>query len=194
VQSAAAPCDRVDPDSDVIDRIYGGDTAGALRCLMDRHGTAVFRYCRVQLHDPMLAEDVHQQIFLEAFRDLAGFQERAMLRTWLFSIARHRVLDALKHRRRAQARVENAEPPDVADPRPSVVESLDEHRLHAALIAGLDRLSPDVRAAVLLRFQQGFSFEELAEMFNEKPGTLHARVARAMPQLRAAIEARLRQP
>src|SRR5262249_11547038 len=89
-----------DPDSDVLGLVANGDMKGALRRLMQRHGTSVYRYCREALRDRALAEDVQQQVFVSAFRDLPKFSGRSTVRTWLFAIARHRVLDAAKSRRR----------------------------------------------------------------------------------------------
>src|SRR4030095_7994221 len=96
----------VDPDSDVLDQVANGDMTGALRRLMQRHGTSVFRYCREALRDRALAEDVHQQVFIAAFRDLPQCSGRSTVRTWLFAIARHRLLDAAKSRRRARSHVD----------------------------------------------------------------------------------------
>ncbi|HET7506409.1 MAG TPA: RNA polymerase sigma factor [Kofleriaceae bacterium] len=183
--------DRVDPDHDVLALVAAGEVAAALRHLMHRHGKAVYRYCREALRDPALADDVHQQVFIQAFRDLPRFRGRSKLRTWLFAIARNRVLDAVKVRKRAQAHLDEADLLGVPDARPPVDHALDDARLHAALIASVADLGDDVRTTVLLRYQQGFSFDEMGEIFGEKPGTLHARVARAMPVLRAGIEARL---
>jgi RNA polymerase sigma-70 factor (ECF subfamily) len=163
---------------------------GALRLLMQRYGTSVYRYCREALRDAALAEDVQQQVFIAAFRALPSFGELSSLRTWLFGIARHRVLDAAKSRRRARSQVDGDDATQVADPRPSPGERLDDARLQEALLGCLDRLRPAVLTAVLLRFQQGFSFEEMATMCDEKPGTLQAQVARALPVLRLCIESR----
>ena len=115
------------------------------------------------------------------------------MRTWLFSIARHRVLvlDAAKARRRTQGHIAEAELADAPDPRPSPAESIDDLRLRAALAAGLGELGEHVRTAVLLGYQQGFTFEEMAEVCCEKSDTLHARVTRALPLLRAGIESRM---
>ncbi len=181
----------VDPDDDVLALVDNEDVAGALRRLMQRHGDAVFRYCREALRDAALAEDVHQQVFIEAFRDLPRFAGHSALRTWLFAIARHRVLDAVKARRRAQARIVETDLPDSPDPRPAPADSIDDTRLCEALVASLGELCEATRTAVLLRFQQGFTFEQMAEICREKPGTLHARVARALPLLRASIESRI---
>jgi RNA polymerase sigma-70 factor (ECF subfamily) len=179
-----------DPDSDVIGLVANGDMTGALRRLMQRHGTSVFRYCREALRDRALAEDVQQQVFIAAFRDLPRFSGRSTVRTWLFAIARHRVLDAAKSRRRARSHVDSEDAAHIPDPGPSPGEHLDDERLRDALVACLQKLAPHVVTAVLLRFQQGFTFEEMADACHEKPGTLQAQVARALPSLRACIETR----
>lgn len=179
-----------DPDHDIIVLIQRGERAAALTALMRRHGTAVYRYCREELHDRTLADDVHQQIFIQAHRDLERFAARSTLRTWLFAITRHRVLDAAKSRRRAQAHIEEDDTADTPDPTPPPGERLDEARLQHALILCLRKLGDHARATLVLRFQQGFTFEELGAIFDEKPGTLQARVMRALPVLRACIEAR----
>lgn len=179
-----------DPDSDVLALVANRDMTAALRCLMERHGAAVYRYCRTELRDAALADDVQQQVFIEACRDLPRFKRKSTVRTWLFSIARHRVLDAAKARRRGAARFERDVPLELPDPGPLAGESLDEARLRAALAACLAELAEPVRHALLLRFQQGFSFEEMAVVCGEKPGTLQAKVTRAFPGLRACIEHR----
>ncbi len=166
------------------------DMTGALRGLMDRYGVAVYRYCREALRDAVLADDVQQQVFIQVFRDLRRFHRRSTLRTWLFAIARHRVLDAAKARRRAQAYVEPGDGGRVADARPAPGETLDDVQLRRALVDCVDRLAETTRAAVLLRFQQGFTFEEMAKICGERPGTLQAKVSRALPILRECIEAR----
>lgn len=179
-----------DPDSDVLGLVAKSDMTGALRLLMQRHGNSVFRYCREALRDEALAEDVQQQVFIAAFRDLPRFNRRSSLRTWLFAIARHRVLDAVKSRRRARAHVDGDDAIDLPDSRPSPGDSLDDARLNAALIECLQGLRPRIVAALLLRFQQGFTFEDMADICHEKPGTLQATVQRALPVLRTCIESR----
>jgi RNA polymerase sigma-70 factor (ECF subfamily) len=180
-----------DPDRDVLALIATGDTRTALILLMQRHGDTVYRYCRRALGDPELAEDVRQQVFIEAFRDLPKFSSRSTVRTWLFSIARHRVIDAARRRRRSEARVlerEDAELATMGDPRPSPAESLE---LRQTLEASLAALGDDERMTVLLRFQLGLSFQEIAELCGASPGAHHARVMRALPQLRQRIQSRI---
>jgi RNA polymerase sigma factor (sigma-70 family) len=191
MQSArASPNHIADPDSDVLDLVAQGDMKGALRRLMERYGRAVYRYCRQELHDRTLADDVHQQVFLHAHRDLARFSRRSTVKTWLFAIARNRVLDAAKSRRRGQAHIESDDATAVPDLRPSAGERIDEHRLFEALAQCFERQPEHIRLALLLRYQQGFTYEDMAEVCGEKAGTLQAQVSRALPVLRECIERR----
>jgi RNA polymerase sigma-70 factor, ECF subfamily len=178
---------RADPDADILDLVGRGQREAALRLLMQRHGRAVYRFCRQQLHTKATADDVHQKVFIEAHRDLPGFGRRSKLKTWLFAIANNRVRDALRVVKRETARIEDDDGTDVADPTPTPADRLDDARLRAALAECVGELDEPIRNAVLLRFQQGFSFEEMSEICEEKPGTLQARVARAMKTLHNCI-------
>jgi RNA polymerase sigma-70 factor (ECF subfamily) len=179
-----------DPDHDIIEIVAAGKHTAALREAMRRHGTAVYRYCREELHDAGLADDVHQHIFVQLHRDMATFGGRARFRTWLFAIARNRVRDAARSRRRAEAHLEHDETADAPDPAAGPGDRIDGARLIQALLACVDQLGEASRAAVLLRYQQGFTFEEMATICGEKPGTLQARVTRALRALCRCVEAR----
>lgn len=185
-----------DPDADILDRVDAGDRATALRWLIHRHGPAIYRQCHADLHDPVLAEDVRQQIFVQADRDLPRFARQSSVRTWLYAITRHRVLDALRSRRRAQAYLApgEADPADRIDVGPLADDLLDGARLGATLDAAIRTLEPNLQHIVLLHYQEGFTFKQIARASGEKPGTLATRVMRALPVLRAFIEARVGKP
>jgi RNA polymerase sigma-70 factor, ECF subfamily len=177
------------PDADIRALIGAGNRERALSLLMERHGEGVYHYCCAALEDEDLADDVLQQVFIEVHRDLEKFSGRAPLRSWIFGITRHRVLDQKRVLQRSRGRTAPLKD-STADPQPLPAERLDEARLTEALGACLETLGEHVRHALLLRYQQGFSFEDMAQMCNEKAGTLQARVARALPILRDCIETR----
>jgi RNA polymerase sigma-70 factor (ECF subfamily) len=179
-----------DSDGDVLRLVDGGDLEGALTLLMQRHGASVYRFCREQLGHDARAADTLQLVFIAAFRDLPRFKRRSSVRTWLFAIARNRALDVAKSHGRVAARIDLDDAADAADPVTAPGERLDDARLHEALVWCVARLEETIRVAVLMRFQQGFTFEHMAYICREKSGTLQARVTRALPQLRACIEAR----
>ena len=158
--------------------------------LMDAHGTAVFGFCMRVVRDRAFAEDVVQQVFLEAYRGLDGFEWRSSPLAWLFGIASHRCLDALKTQQRRWNLIESNEQAvlDFEDPGAGPIDHVDRVRLSAALEGCLRRLSPDVRATVLLRFQTESTYEELAVPLAASADTLQVRVARALPKLRRCLE------
>jgi RNA polymerase sigma-70 factor (ECF subfamily) len=178
-------------DSDVHDAMAVGDRRRALTLIMRRYGDAVFRYCCELVRDEAVAEDVHQQVFVEAYRDLPSFQQRSHLRTWLLGIARHRCLDAVKTGRRWQNRYKNDTPTDITDDTPLPADDIDQRRMIDALRHCLGELAPSSRSAVLLRFRESLSYEEMASLSTEKAGTLQQRVARSMPVLRKCVERRI---
>lgn len=177
-----------DPDGDVLDLVARGDRDAAIRLLMRRHGDAVYRYVLKMLRDEGRAADVHQRVFVEAYRDLPQFARRSTIRTWLFKIAHNRSLDKKKQDKRAESHIGDGDGADQPDPAPLPGEQLDDARLRDALTRCLEKLNDRIKMAVLLRYQQGFSFEEMAEVLHEKAGTLQARVMRALPILRKCIE------
>lgn len=178
-----------DPDGEAALALERGDRRVALVVLMKAYGDALYRYCHKVLRSRELADDVHQLVFVQAFEDLHTVSGGASFRPWLYAIANHRCLDALKVRRRWFARFTlREELPEREDPRPSSEDAAEARSLGAALEGCLDKLHPEVRSAVLLRYQEGFTYQEMSRVCGEKPATLQARVARAMPLLRQCLE------
>jgi len=186
--SSNAPISR--EDEDIEGALRSGDKRRALIHMMDRYGDIVLRYGYAMSRDRQVAEEVRQQVFVEAYRDIDRFAGRSSLQTWLLGITRHRCLDAAKARSRWNNRFKN-EPDDepVAEHDPGI--ELDKSRLASMLAGCLDKLAPAAREAVVLRYQQELSYEQAAAITREQAGTLQQRVARAMPVLRKCVEARL---
>jgi RNA polymerase sigma-70 factor (ECF subfamily) len=179
----------VSPEEAAHEALAGGDRDEALAILMGEFGVQIYRHCRQVVGDDALAADVQQTVFVQAYRDLPHFSGRSSFRTWLFAIARHRCLDAVKterrrHRRFLLGRV-LADRPDM---RPGARETLERHADAQAVDRALATLRPEVRIAVLLRYHEDMSYEEMSQICSERPATLQARVARALPKLRRALE------
>lgn len=180
-----------DPESDAIQALERDDRGGALDVLMAAYGRMVYAYCCRMLLDPDLANDVLQTTFLQAFEDLDRFDARSSLRTWLFGIAHHRCLDALKARRRRQQRLDSLDAVQhLPDSSVGVDEMAAARERRIALNACLEQLDAHVREAVLLRFNLGFSYPEIAAICHERPPALQARVTRALPVLRRCLQSK----
>lgn len=180
----------IDPEAAARAALARGDVRGALAELVAVYKDPLFGFCRSMMRDAAQAEDVLQTTFVHAYRDLPTWQPRGTLRSWLYTIARHRCLDALKAERRRRARFSVLDGEAGEDPAPSAERRLADGEVARTLDRCLGELAPHVRTAVLLRFQEGFSYKDMADVCRERPATLQARVSRAMPVLRACVERR----
>jgi len=180
----------IDPEAAAREALSRGDVRGALGELVAAYKDPLFGFCRSMTRDAAMAEDVLQTTFVQAFRDLPKWQPRGTLRAWLYAIARNRCLDALKAERRRRARFSVLDGEAGEDPEPSAERRLADSEVARALDRCLGELAPHVRTAVLLRYQEGFSYKDMAEVCRERPATLQARVSRALPVLRECVERR----
>lgn len=138
------------------------------------------------------AQDALQDTFLAALTDVDGYQGRAPIRAWLLRICAHRAIDLARRERRSERW---KAPEELADDVPEATAHappvrLDEQLWCRALEECLFQLPLEARAALVMRFQHGMSYEEIGEICGEKAGTLQARVTRAMPQLRRCLAAK----
>src|SRR5262245_1766420 len=106
---ASTDVSEFDPEEETRRALASGDRHHALELLMTAYGNLVYRYCCRIMLDADVAADVLQTTFLQAFEGCQRFDDRSSLRTWLFGIARHRCLDALKARRRRHSRFDELE-------------------------------------------------------------------------------------
>src|ERR671918_462586 len=97
-----------DADTLAIERAKAGDSEG-FRTLVDRHSRSVFRLAYRMTGNEADAEDVVQETFLRAYRQLASYEERSSFSTWLYRIAANYALDMIRSKRR---QVEQQSPQD----------------------------------------------------------------------------------
>jgi RNA polymerase sigma-70 factor (ECF subfamily) len=147
--------------------------------LFRQHAPELGRYLVAMVRDRTLAEDLLQDTFHDALRAWDKLDRIGNERAWLYGIARHRALGALRRHRRFQRVLVR-----LAGAREGGEEG-DE-----ALVALLDllkrELSPELRALVLLRYVHGFQAAELAEMTGLSPEAVRQRLARGCARLLTA--------
>src|SRR5664279_1349642 len=143
------------PDPERLRRARRGDPE-AFRQLMGTYQAPIYNYVlRLVGGDSALAEDLCQEIFMKVHQGLAGFNMQCRFTTWLFQIAKYRVLDELRAReRRIQTPIElDRVPPAAIAAAPEVgFEQMD------AVFRAIGELNLDMRAALLLRDVVGLSY------------------------------------
>ena len=180
-------------DDEVVENVRGGDLA-LFEVLVRRHNQRLFCAVRSILRDDSDVEDVLQDAYLAAYRNLAAFERRAAFSTWLTRIAINRALD----RRRRRARVVSLDPlaPEIAtrvDGRTQSHATEDPERQSARrelarlLEDAIDALPDVFRGVYVLRDVEGMNTEETAESLSLEPSTVRTRLHRARALLRERL-------
>jgi RNA polymerase sigma-70 factor (ECF subfamily) len=167
-------------EAEWVSRARGGDTV-AIGCLLARYRQRAVRLAAHVLRRPDEAEDVAQEAFVLAFRNLGSFRQQGRFYTWLYAIV---VRVCLERKRSARWRSETQEEwgRDTAGPEQDTVERLLVESL-------LDRLSPPMRAALVLRELEGLEYEEIAGLLKIPVGTVRSRLNAARSQFRTLWQA-----
>lgn len=184
-------------DEAVVDRVRSGEVA-LFEVLMRRHNQRLFRAVRSILRNDSDVEDVLQDAYLAAYRNLAKFERRAAFSTWLTRIAMNRALD----RRRRRARLVLLDPlePETTAPGDGQrqahatedPERQSARRELARVLEGAIDALPDVfRGVYVLRDVEGLNTEETAESLCLEPNTVKTRLHRARALLRERLSRNL---
>jgi RNA polymerase sigma-70 factor (ECF subfamily) len=181
---------------DLLVEAFREGKPGAFDAIVRTHQDRVYAFCLRMLADREDALDTAQEVFLSAYRNMAGFRGEASLSTWLLRIAANRSLNRLRQRATRAARevmsIEPQEdgdspfqPPGREEDRPDrMMESRETRKILEAAIANLDE---DSRLLVLLSDVEGFSYEELSEAVGIPLGTVKSRLHRARMALRKML-------
>jgi RNA polymerase sigma-70 factor, ECF subfamily len=172
-------------DAALLERLPRDDSGDDLRELYRRYSAELFGFAYNALGDRGLAEEVVQDVFARAWRAARDYDpRRASVRTWLYSIARNRVVDA---RRRAAVRPGLA-PENATESPAEVDQALEQAVLRWQMAAALARLSPEHREVIRLAHYGGLSLREIAERKGIPLGTVKSRTSYALRSLRLILD------
>src|ERR1700692_3688416 len=155
-------------DGTTIARVRGGDS-DAFGALVESHSRSVFRLAFRMTGNEQDAEDVVQETFLRAYRQLDKYEARASFSTWLYRIASHYSLDLIRMRKRHEDKRERgkAEERDILQTLPVNAPGPDRilysSQVQERVNEALNELSAQERTAFVLRHFEGMSIDEIGE-------------------------------
>jgi RNA polymerase sigma-70 factor (ECF subfamily) len=170
------------PDLSVIRKAQRGDDR-AFAILVSSYEAPVFNYILRMVSDRTLAEDLTQDVFLRIHHGLPGFSLRCRFTTWLFQIAKNRVLDELRARDRRPHpdALDDVAPLEVVDAPPERIEMID------AVWRAVGVLNPDLKMALLLRDVVGLSYAEIADSLEITLATVKWRIYKAREEVQSSL-------
>jgi RNA polymerase sigma-70 factor, ECF subfamily len=185
-------------DATFVARARTGDS-DAFRVLVERHSRALFRLAFRMTGNQQDAEDVVQESFLRAYKQLGKFDERATFGTWLYRIAANCSLDLVRSRKRRSEHVVPAGGIEGNEGVEEIVSQLPTHdptpermalsgEVRERVLEAMEELSPNERTAFVLRHFEGMCIEEVSRVLECQPGAAKHSVFRAVQKLRRSLE------
>ncbi len=159
--------------------------------LVRRYERELFGYLRRYVGDEELAADVFQNTFVAVFTKLSQYEPGRPVRPWLYTIATHQAIDALRrrHRRRDTRAGDGSDGPGrpllelLASDEVGPVERAESAEMRAVVRAAVDTLPDLLRGVVLLCYFQGLSNQDAADILGVPVGTVKSRLHTAVAKL-----------
>lgn len=190
----AALKNRLDPDSNLVERCLRGDEA-AWETLVRAHTRRVYGFCYRFTGKESEAQDLTQEVFLRVFRSIKSYRsDEGAFATWLARLSRNLLIDHYRRTKQDRATESIEEQLPMIEERTAA--SAQPERMLAgreaseALQAALERLSPDLREAVILRDLQEMEYREIAEVLKVPEGTVKSRINRGRAELARVLRQR----
>jgi RNA polymerase sigma-70 factor (ECF subfamily) len=179
-------------DLAAVARVRAGDSDG-FRLLVERHGRAVFRLAYRMTGNEQDAEDVVQETFLRAYKQINRYESRASFGTWLYRIAANYALDLIRsHKRHKPVQAIAAGNGDGMHAIPSSDPLPDRmafgNQVQEKIAAAMNELSAQERTAFVLRHFEGQSIVEISAALGIGENAAKHSIFRAVQKLRRALE------
>ncbi|MGQ2921351.1 MAG: RNA polymerase sigma factor [Hydrogenophaga sp.] len=187
--------DEAAPADETLMQAFAAGDAHAFETLYDRHALPVWRFVLRSVHDPALADDLVQDVWFSLVRQAPQYAVRARFRTWLFTLAHHRLVDHWRTRKtHASLDADTDEGAALADTLAAdsgfgPVKQLQTREQAQSLLDALAALPLPQREAFLLQAEGGLSLAEIAQATGVNAETAKSRLRYARERLRHALEA-----
>jgi RNA polymerase sigma factor (sigma-70 family) len=182
-----SPLLKLQGDEKLIAMARAGNP-GAFETIVDRYQGRLLGFCRQMLSSTEDAEDVLQEVFVNAYRAMLADEREINLRPWLYRIARNRCLNHLrKPKADAQETMDMVPEVDAA----STAERVHNREEFRQILSDVNKLPETQRAALLLREMDALSYEEIAAAMDTTVPSVKSLLVRARISLTEASQARL---
>jgi len=174
--------------ADLIARACAGDPE-AFRLIFERYSRPIISFLYDLVGDRELAEELTQETFVRAYRNLSTMREETKVSTWLFGIARNVAREARRARVRSSRHVDLDDESvlELSDTAPVPVDRLLGKELNSVIRHSLAALDEDKRLVFTLKVFQQCSYEEIAEITGFSIAKLKTDLHRARTEMRKRI-------
>ncbi len=163
--------------------LYQGGDLEAFNCLYEKYKSLVYGYLLKRVNDRTDVDEIFQDVFLRLHHSRSRFKTEFPFKPWLFAVLRNSMIDYFRKKKKEY----NDVPLDSLDMNSSVLQFEDKYNMDGLLPKDAD-LSKNQRQAIVLRYGEDFSFEEIARELETSSSNARQLVSRALKRLRKFIK------
>ena len=167
-------------EQELIEQLRSGNIE-AYTPLIEKYKGKIYGLMYRMVDHPQDAQDLAQEVFIKAYRNLNSFKDHTRFSAWLFRIASNHCLDELRRRKRAPQMTSDEE--RMIESRTPETIYLEKERI-TVLQEQIMALDEDYRMVLLLRYVEGFSYKEIGDVLSIPVTTVQMRLHRAHHRLR----------
>lgn len=176
-----------DPETTLLGAAAAGDQS-AFERLYRLYEKRVYQYVYTLVYDPTLAEEIVGESMMAVWRGAGSFAHTSRVSTWIFGIARHKALDALRRSGRQQREVELDGALHVPHPQENPADGVQRQQVAALTQRALALLSREHQEVLRLVFYDELPYEEIAGLLSIPVNTVKTRVYYAKQHLKHQLE------
>lgn len=176
-----------DTDMELLERYAHGDCEEAFAELVRRHLALVYSAAHRQLKSPELAEEVAQNVFTDLARQASHLKRDSALTAWLYQVTRRSAIDVIRRESRRQMREQTTYALAVMNQHDSRSAENEWRQIEPILDEAMQELDEPDRTAVLLRYFENKSLQEVSRALGTSEDAARKRVSRAVERLRGIL-------
>lgn len=193
----SAPTAEHASDFDLIKASKLGDEQ-SFNVLLMKYGARVHNHCRRIVDDEAECADLTQEVFLKVFRNLANYEHAYSFYTWLYRITVNTCIDHMRKKRRRISEVslthsdyserwDSESEQEISDESFCPEERMMNLELGAEISKAMEKLPARLRSYIILKDVEGFTYSEIATVFNCSPGTVKSSLFNARQKLKLLL-------
>lgn len=170
-------------DKNILIRAKTGDLE-AFEYILSFYEKVVYNYCLRITKSSQNAKDVVQETFIKVYTHRKSIDPEKNIKTWIFTIATNTAYDFLRGKKRKN---------EISlDEHSETISSFETYNVEEGLVSDVDKalaqINPEYREVLLLYYQQGFVYKEIAEILGMPINTVKTHISRGKEQLRDKLE------
>lgn len=170
-------------DENILVRARTGDL-DAFEYILSFYEKAIYNYCLRILKNSQNAKDATQETFIKVYTHRKTIDPKKNIKTWIFTIATNTVYDFLRGKKRKREVSLDEENETISSfeayyPKEGLVSDIDK---------ALEQINPEYKQALLLFYQQGFEYKEIAEILEMPINTVKTHISRGKEQLKEKLK------